>query len=582
MGIFKNIFCAICNPPEYHEDFLIDQCDNTTSINRKACSSLPFLEASFPYKNYLCLTCQQGFEKTEFFADVHIDSTSETYDKMYEYPFVFTISIAYTYANLNSYIHQYFGASNTENKVTPLFNKDNKHTEYSIEYSPKYESIIPPMEQQNGIYTEQFLPRPYRKNSSSFVGVPLVNVTNLIRKSFAFTRNGACTPGLLPDYTIPLQKPCSCTIGCRSDCCDDFALKVTWTCIDDHYFRDGNTKEFLVIGGCMERENLEDLCKNNITSHFFHLFPLTSTTGYGETYANVFCYLCNNNVNQRELFKTGYFAEGIKVWPFEAECKTFINYRNFYSLQNLIASFKINSCVLSVLPHSTVSKCNDAYYEDTNAIGRCNVSGTWLHFDEDVVNTCENMGPYTFPPIEMNQILYKNKFCKICNPFQSTKLSSSCSTVHEYNIIGKACFELPTIDVCFPFQNVFCKMCVNNVSESQCSEKDEGVNDLPGPPGAPGMPGPPGTLNNYQLGPPAPRDGPWSPFAFGIPNNYELAPPPPPAPRDGPWSPVGPGTFRSSFSLRAYYTPSIVNGQEKVVACQHNQIVNEFEVIILG
>jgi hypothetical protein len=209
---------------------------------------------------------------------------------------------------------------------------------------------------------------------------------------------------------------------------------------------------------------------------------------------------------------------------------------------------------LSVLPHSTVSKCNDAYYEDTNAIGRCNVSGTWFHFDEDVVNVCENMGPYTFPPIKMNQILYKNKFCKICNPFQSTTLSSNCSTVHEYDIIGKACLELPPINVCFPFENVFCEICVNNVSESHCYQKDEGVTDLPGLPGPPGMHGPPGV--------------PGPPGLPGMPG--------------GPGSHGGLGTFRSSFSLRAYDTPPIVNRQEKVVACQHNQMINEFEVNILG
>jgi hypothetical protein len=160
-----------------------------------------------------------------------------------------------------------------------------------------------------------------------------INITNLIRVSFALSRRGACTSGLLPNYTIPLQKPCSCTIGCRSDCCDDFALTVPWKCIPNELYADknGENKKYLAIGGCNENHQSEDLCNGNIM-HFYQTFPVTSKHGNRESYSNIFCYLCNNKLNQRNYSSTFELAtQEVDVWPLKVKCNDYVNYRNFYS-----------------------------------------------------------------------------------------------------------------------------------------------------------------------------------------------------------------------------------------------------------
>lgn len=96
---------------------------------------------------------------------------------------------------------------------------------------------------------------------SHLVSLP-ANVSSLVRANFALL--GERNTDLLSNYTIPLQSACSCDIGCRTDCCVDFALKCPWTCVKEHY-QIGKSfsshDSYLAIGGCLEKhESVEYLC----------------------------------------------------------------------------------------------------------------------------------------------------------------------------------------------------------------------------------------------------------------------------------------------------------------------------------
>lgn len=75
-GIFKNIFCAMCNPPEFIQKSFIDNC---TYLNPQTelCLNNPSIEASFPYKNYFCFGCIDILE--DKFEDVPLYYISENY-----------------------------------------------------------------------------------------------------------------------------------------------------------------------------------------------------------------------------------------------------------------------------------------------------------------------------------------------------------------------------------------------------------------------------------------------------------------------------------------------------------------------
>lgn len=95
-----------------------------------------------------------------------------------------------------------------------------------------------------------FAPVPIPQYSSV---IHSINPTNLAEVGFEMTRSSSCTPGLLEPYTLSLQTNCSCTVGCVSDCCDDFAFTQSWACINDMYpgYENENTdKKFRVIDKC--------------------------------------------------------------------------------------------------------------------------------------------------------------------------------------------------------------------------------------------------------------------------------------------------------------------------------------------
>jgi hypothetical protein len=191
---------------------------------------------------------------------------------------------------------------------------------------------------------------------------------------------------------------------------------------------------------------------------------------------------------------------------------------------------------MGIVPHINLSECNDICNNKTHDIvGKCNVSGTWSIFSADIINACEYTETFRFPPIELNGTIYKNKFCAICNPFKSNHTEIPCIKFPESSSVVKACHDLPSIDVCFPYRNVFCEMCFSNDSLSPCYGE---IN----------------ICNVHQI---------VNVVSTRVPSIQRT-------------TPVKVTTFRTIFSLEGYNYAAM--GNQNHPACQKNQIIDEFQV----
>lgn len=530
IGVYKNMFCAICNPAEFQQSLLIEDCINTSSNYYNACLNFPSLEASRPYKNYFCFVCNFDANNSVFYKDVNFQSASEVYSMDPEskpHPFKITISFAFHDGKVNNIANEFIKTSNSADTIISSATKDKVIVQ-------KSQTTCKTVDSEKTVTTSP-VPGIYpSKTGFTFIERPYINISNLMLSSFAFSLHGACAPGLIPSYIKYLELSCSCSIGCESNCCDDFALQQPWACIDKHYQRDSNHKDLKVIGGCLENPILEPLCSENPVSSFYQAFPVFSLNEYFESYLNIFCYLCNQDrVGEYHNSNLTYNIKlNVKVWPLVLDCKHFLNYRNFPSLQSFIDYGNVSSCLLTFLPPSTVSKCKDkCLVIPIKPIEKCNISGTWLTLNEDVLYACEYTEIFRFPMININNLVYKNKFCKICNPFDSAPLDDGCSDFQGNSSVAKACNEFPSIKGCYPYKNIFCAICHHGDTNSNCFSK--------------------------KLVGTEPTELPELPtLATPFPNII--------------------GTFRTTFTLHAYDSPKQERQTRNV--CQQNQVFDPFMV----
>ncbi|XP_062600566.1 uncharacterized protein LOC134262193 [Saccostrea cucullata] len=321
-----------------------------------------------------------------------------------------------------------------------------------------------------------------------------INATNLVRYSFALSGSGQ-----------------------------------PWKCVSERYFKTESISptDYLALGGCLENhQGINQLCTDPKFTDFYQMFPVTAHSHYTETYANVFCFLCNKkNIDDQILNSLAY---DLDVWELIIECKTYVNYKFFNSMQAYINFVEENNCLLKFKKRRNGLNCRDMYTSDRKGVGRCNVDGSQTSLDYDILFACERSEDYRFPRVISEGILYRNKFCLICNSRKvpSTDIIDTCSSnsTTSSSLIQKACHEFPSIHVCTNFRNVFCEMC-NEV---------------------------------YR----------WCFFLYD--DKQEPATGPPIIPTVGP-TPLG---FRSVFSLLDYDNVAV---KSKTTSCSSNQIYDDFQ-----
>ena len=465
-GAFKNIFCAMCNPPIFQQDNLIDSC---VYENPQAdlCVSQSVVEASFPYKNYFCIGCNHVDMDSKHFFDVNLDYISETYTVNNTLEYEVTMFFSYSKEHINSFIDK--KSLNSKLKRTILDNYENNSstltdlTDFAfkdkIVHLAKFRYFCSHDTQNKGAAV---LLRHHTNTLHS------INITKLVYASFAMTKYGVCAPELLPTYTHLLQKKCSCVSGCISQCCDDFALQQSWACTGLGFLgeNEGVDANYRVISGCPFSNRFQKLCATENSSDFYQNVPVYTTNGYKETYLNVFCYICGQIGNDINTDGKEYSLQDVWPWPLQFKCNHYVNYRYFRYVQELVKYLRQSQCTLTFTNPDNAMKCNDSCDVD---ISTCNTTGTWKTFDKDIITACEYSDIFTFPRIISRSLIFKNKYCIICNPLDvnDSEMYHTCYHKNDSNLVT-ACQEFPAVHACSKFKNVFCEEC-HSLNASNCS-----------------------------------------------------------------------------------------------------------------
>jgi hypothetical protein len=198
-------------------------------------------------------------------------------------------------------------------------------------------------------------------------------------------------------------------------------------------------------------DNIKYLCEEQ--SHAFDLPVLKE----GVTYKNVFCFICNRNINVENDELTEY-----KIMEFNIICHKQFYFMYKINLHEMLQGAEEQNCDV-VLNTKEVALC-DTYA--TSIISTCKNKVTHT----SVQWACEKLDRHSLPPVHQ----YKNEFCEICNEkehFLQNETYVGDANYAECNKSNKmqvqyenACRYLPKMAFhrnISPDRKTFCSFCVH-------------------------------------------------------------------------------------------------------------------------
>lgn len=358
---YKSIFCLMCNPPS-QDPFtdLVSACnitkDSTKSLEN-ACEMYKQSSVTFPFKNMFCYLCNRHDDKDR-------------------------------YNDINGYISLIFKDDIVVYNMEQLIFKKDFLTPYLSNQSIKLNTKFKLGNRLNSSY-------------DFFDNERQVNVTNLMTLYSLAYESNLC--GIYNAGPKPLEPDCSCHETCVSydTCCVDFELDQLLGCLD------GN----IVAGICRYAdEGINSYCESR--GEFMYDLPV-SRNDTKKHYKNIFCALCaDKKFNFPISFPVKKYAHKyFHPWDVEITCAISNLLPIYYqlSMTDIFKSATRKNCDIKFKP----AQGKDAYCDDKAIkISTCNVSGTWSHFDADVLWACEKLNT-TFLT---NYRGFRNVFCTLCNP----------------------------------------------------------------------------------------------------------------------------------------------------------------------
>ena len=426
---YTNIFCAMCNPIELKAHHVISSCNVTGEWREydesleQACIDNPGFQMTQPYKNVFCFLCNSRGNAGRIYLD------------MYSYNDV-KLTAREFISNFKTYIYKF-------NRIA--FHNDFLHDEIK-------------MRVERNRTTEQYVPGVMTINEKQ------INITHLLMKSLSISPAPICDKTLIPplarNYTLD---NCQCHPQCMMEkpceCCLDVALSWPTTCVK------GNSKKMLnAFKGCRRTDNRYDgspfyaairrMCEQNISTSD----RITVTSG-GLTFRNIYCYLCNSQINITETDLEIPSSPSFGVWGATIECSEELNI--FYSTRYTdILSFAISSSNCQVSYNTVRSfECPRLVLRDGPT--RCNET-KWLDVVDPAVHwACEGS--------HYNKYI-STAFCLHCNPrtpLTDDVIIDKCdnSSIHYSSVYDEACQLFPdavftTLPLPKPrIKNRFCGMC---------------------------------------------------------------------------------------------------------------------------
>lgn len=417
-GMFRNIFCYICNPPVFQEP-AISQCNETglwetpDTKMTKACWDFGFTSTTYPFKNVFCYICNVPLDKTRYerSKDAYIHSAQSVYKERY---FKYRLQIDY-------------------------------------------------------ILDETFLSGLYDDNNILDKKEDTNVKEDIYLQYYAMTGNGHfCTNvSSLVEFDIS----CSCDEFCHFDktipCCIDKVFKQSTQCISS------SNNNFLVYDWCETAGNgfggLYDKCvgKNN---NLLYDLPVTDYNTNVD-YKNIFCGLCRYFKDPSEMFIPYQFYP----WTVFLVCETSLPLAYHVSLSELLDYRHESRCTVSY-EHRNCGKWCSKNQPITSCSSGANSS---LEYACQNYNVPPYEVEYYNKMNNSFLLNYPNIFCAMCNNTKTGLSIGSCNVTGDWDKyneqIEQKCLLLPHVDYHKPFKNIFCKIC--NVKFRQY---DVGLTNDPG------------------------------------------------------------------------------------------------------
>ena len=250
---------------------------------------------------------------------------------------------------------------------------------------------------------------------------------------------------------------CYCDNLCfdRGDCCPDkyfsfnrglICYNVTIVNATKDKSRDQRSS-FLMVKKCPTEGSLllKENCERDFDSIDKLRFPPVTGIHSNITYANKFCAKCNSE-------------KSFSPWNLDIFCQEFLDVNFLSSFEEVIENGMEKHCIIqyALNDDEKAFNCNQLqkYHFDS-----CNVTGFWKRKDDVILHACES----NYVNFE-KYALYKNTFCRICNPtFYKGEAIARCNVTEMWDFydetIQQACIDFDLNEGSLPYKNVFCRQC---------------------------------------------------------------------------------------------------------------------------
>ena len=414
-GLYRNVFCSICNPPPNLGDFVIDNCpkEEDHTIMHKACDIYPLNSASLPYKNIFCYHCNGERVNQNFITDVR---------------------------------------TKFEDVITK-----GMHVKFSLEMLVDSFQTFPVhlYPESDVIEDKTILSKLFDVRSP--IDGRIVETEKLLEIYILHYGNqGYCIDSILPEYSqfVSYRKPCSCDLSCvlNKKCCLDLALT------DPINFIQQRNAMFLTVNNCYHFHNktIHKKCLSVDQTDGRTLYP-TISKWTGIPYKNIYCQVCN------EMYRDDVSSNSHDSFlTLRLTCDFVLPWRRFVSVEDLMEFVEstTRNCVWTWGPSSSSNNGVSTVKQPSSTKSCTDPDLDWAcnHFNSEISYFSSK---YTGP--------YRNVFCDICYKadveFEFTECNMTGGWGYNDTQYSAACLEFPSVASMSPFKNFFCKECNPELKE---------------------------------------------------------------------------------------------------------------------